>query len=57
MEIDHKIQTKDIKYFCSQQNIISLYGALIRWDICSTEQREKLLQIAKEMASTDIYFP
>lgn len=55
MKIDHKIQTKDIKYFCSQQNIISLYDALIRWDICSTEQREKLLQIAKEMASTDIY--
>ncbi len=54
-KIDYKIQTKDTKYFCSQQNIISLYDALIRWDICSKEQKENLLQIAKEMASTERY--
>lgn len=54
-KINHKMQVKDTKYFCSQQNIISLYDALIRWDICSKEQKESLLQIAKEMASTERY--
>lgn len=54
-KIDHKIRSNDTKYFCSQQNIISLYDALIRWDICSKEQKECLLQIAKGMASTERY--
>lgn len=54
-KIDHRIQSKDTEYFCSQQNIISLYDALIKWDICSKEQKEGLLQIAKEMACTERY--
>ena len=54
-KINQKIQSKDIKYFCSQQNTISLYDALIRWDICSEEQKESLLEVAKEMANKERY--
>lgn len=52
-KIKNKIQTEDESYFALQENVITLFDALDKWDLCEENLKEGLLKIAKKLSPKD----
>ena len=53
LKIQDRIKSRELAYFCSQERVISLYDALIKWRLCSNEEAKILFDIAKKLSSTE----
>lgn len=52
-KVQKKIMSREMEYFSSQERVISLFDALNAWGLCSKQQKEILLEIAKGFASAE----
>lgn len=52
LKVQSRIMGREVAYFGSQERVISLYDSLVKWGLCTNEQKEILLEIAKSLANT-----